>query len=141
MFGRSAVLSLFLISLGGQFCLAADPTTRTVHVGLLMPGMPNAVFDAFVEGMNGRGYVDGKNLVIEQRWAKGRFEDLPRLAKELVDLKVDIIVTATIDEPAPLSKPQRRFQSSLRAAPIRSLVGLSPASRDPEATSPASPSC
>ena len=97
MFSRSAVLSLFLISVGGQFCLAADPTTRTVHVGLLMPGMPNAVFDAFVEGMNSRGYVDGKNLVIEQRWAKGRFEDLPRLAKELVDLKVDIIVTATID--------------------------------------------
>ena len=40
------------------------------------------------------GYVEGQNIVIEYRWAEGRFERLPELAAELVRLKVDVIVTA-----------------------------------------------
>ena len=76
-------------------CLAADAQRRPAHVGILLPGIPNPVFTAFQRGMQDLGYVEGKNLVIEQRWAMGRFDDLPRLAQELVDLKVDVIVTAT----------------------------------------------
>jgi len=41
--------------------------------------------------MRDLGYVEGRNLVIEQRWANGTYGDLPRLAQELVDLKVDVI--------------------------------------------------
>ena len=40
------------------------------------------------------GYVEGKNLVIEWRFADGKLERLPGLAAELVQLKVDVIVTA-----------------------------------------------
>ena len=45
-------------------------------------------------GLRDRGYVEGKNIVIEFRWAEGRFERLPDLAVELVRLKVDVLVTA-----------------------------------------------
>jgi putative tryptophan/tyrosine transport system substrate-binding protein len=48
---------------------------------------------AFVEGLRDRGWIEGRNLVIEYRWAEGRPERLSRLADELVRLKVDVIVT------------------------------------------------
>ena len=49
---------------------------------------------AFLRGMQALGYVEGKNLVIEWRFAEGRTELLPVLAEELVRLQVDVIVTS-----------------------------------------------
>jgi putative ABC transport system substrate-binding protein len=49
---------------------------------------------AFVDELRKLGYVDGKNIVIEYRWAEGHFDRLPQLAAELVAAKVNIIVTA-----------------------------------------------
>ncbi len=49
--------------------------------------------DAFHTGLRELGYVDGKNIAIEYRWAEGKYERLPALAAELVALKVDLIVT------------------------------------------------
>ena len=51
-------------------------------------------FGAFPRGMRDLGYVEGKNLVIEWRFADGKFEHLPGLATEVVRLKVDVIVAA-----------------------------------------------
>jgi putative ABC transport system substrate-binding protein len=48
--------------------------------------------EAFRKGMRELGYVEGSNLVIEWRYADGKFERLPDLAAELVRLKVDVIV-------------------------------------------------
>jgi putative ABC transport system substrate-binding protein len=50
---------------------------------------------AFPRGMRELGYVKGKNLVIEWRFADGKFERLPDLAAELVRLKVDVIVSGS----------------------------------------------
>ena len=53
------------------------------------PAGPEA---AFLQGLRDLGYEDGRNIVIEYRWAAGRTERLPALAEELVRLKVDVIV-------------------------------------------------
>jgi putative tryptophan/tyrosine transport system substrate-binding protein len=49
-------------------------------------------FEAFRQGLRELGYIEGKNISIESRYAEGRFERFPALAEELVRLKVEIIV-------------------------------------------------
>jgi putative ABC transport system substrate-binding protein len=51
-------------------------------------------FDAFRQGLRDLGYVEGQNIVIESRWADGDYKRLPTLAKELVSLNLDLIVSA-----------------------------------------------
>ena len=53
-----------------------------------------ARLEAFRQGLRELGYVEGKNIVIEYRWAEGKAERLPALLDELVRLKVDVIVTS-----------------------------------------------
>jgi putative ABC transport system substrate-binding protein len=50
--------------------------------------------EAFRQGLRALGYVEGKSIVVEFRYAEGKFDRLPALAAELVRLKVDVIVTA-----------------------------------------------
>jgi putative tryptophan/tyrosine transport system substrate-binding protein len=61
------------------------------RIGLL--GVHKGSFDGIVRSLAERGYVDGKTVVIEQRQAEGQLERLPALARELVSLPVDIIVS------------------------------------------------
>src|SRR4029077_8139935 len=49
--------------------------------------------EAFRQGLRERGYVEGKNIVIEWRYGEGNVDRLPAVAAELVRLKVDLIVT------------------------------------------------
>ena len=79
----------------------APPATagKIWRVGFLaLPGRPadldSHYYAAFKHGMRELGYVEGKNLIIEWRWAEGRPERLPDFAAELVRLKVDLIATA-----------------------------------------------
>ena len=59
---------------------------------------------AFGEGLASMGYVDGRNVRIEFRWADGEYERLPKLAAELVALDVDVIVTSGGDRPTIAAK-------------------------------------
>jgi putative ABC transport system substrate-binding protein len=72
----------------------AEAQLETVRrIGVLTGGSPPSHRAALTEALRERGYVEGRNLVIESRWAEGRPESLPGLAAELVRLKVDVIVT------------------------------------------------
>ena len=53
----------------------------------------NPASRGFARGMRDRGYVEGKNLIIEWRTAEGRFERFPEIVRELVSIPVDVIVT------------------------------------------------
>lgn len=70
---------------------------RVYRIGYLSPASPSvrAPFDAFREALRGFGYVEGRNLIIEARWADGNLAALPALARSLVELKVDVICAAT----------------------------------------------
>lgn len=60
----------------------------------LGPNPIHAFTRAFIHGLRDLGWFDGRNIVIEHRSAEGRPERLPALLREVVDLQVDIIVTA-----------------------------------------------
>ncbi|MSP39186.1 MAG: hypothetical protein EXR70_11910 [Deltaproteobacteria bacterium] len=74
----------------------AQQSARIPRIGILVTP-PASVMSARVEAFRRRlrelGYVEGKNIVIEYRYAEGKLERLPDLAAELVRLKVDVIVT------------------------------------------------
>src|SRR3954452_7196847 len=72
-----------------------SPQARMPHVGYLMDRSGFGAFDeAFVQGLRQNGYVVGQNVVIEYRWTDSKSERLPALAADLVNQKVDVIVTA-----------------------------------------------
>jgi ABC-type uncharacterized transport system substrate-binding protein len=64
-------------------------------IGFLGVASPNAPYlAAFHQGLRETGYVERQNVSIEYRWAEGRYEQLPALAADLVDRKVDVIATS-----------------------------------------------
>ena len=76
----------------------AQPAAKVPRIGFLSPSSSSdpripVRLGAFREGLRELGYVEGQNILIESRWAEGRYDRLPGLAAELVNLRVDIIVT------------------------------------------------
>ena len=89
----------FILAVGGAaawpLAARAQQAGKVPRIGYLSPvGRTGAVFrdEAFQQGLRELGYVDGANIVIEYRFAEGKFDRLPALAAELVQLKVDVIV-------------------------------------------------
>jgi putative ABC transport system substrate-binding protein len=81
---------------GGAVAEAQQPA-RIPRIGILIPASASfysARVEAFRQRLRELGYVEGKNIVIEYRYAEGKLERLPDLAAELVQPKVDVIVTA-----------------------------------------------
>ena len=75
----------------------AQGAGRIYRIGFLWDSpavWPNAL-DGFRQGLRDLGWVEGRNVTIEYRWAEGHFDRLPALAEELVRLKVDVMVAPT----------------------------------------------
>jgi len=76
---------------------SAQQQAKVPRIGYLGTASPSAVsarVEAFRQGLRELGYAEGKNIVIEWRYAEGKLDHLPALAAELVRLKVDIIVAS-----------------------------------------------
>ena len=81
----------------------AQQQARVPVIGFL--GLASAAtypgpLEAFHEGLRDQGYVEGKNVAIEYRWALGNYEKLAPLAAELARMGVDVIVAAGGPSPA-----------------------------------------
>jgi putative ABC transport system substrate-binding protein len=76
---------------------AQQPTKKVSVIGVLRTDSPSifaARNEVFRQGLRDLGYVEGKNIIIEYRYAEGKLDRLPDLVAELVRLRVDVIVTA-----------------------------------------------
>jgi len=90
------ILSLLLGILAAPLCAGAQQPAKAPRIALLSGGSassPSLDIDAFRWQLRELGYVEGHNVVIEYRYAEGRYDRFPDLAAELVRLGVDIIVT------------------------------------------------
>src|SRR6266540_1620242 len=83
------VVSTVLLAL--SFPADAQQPVKLRRIGFLAGA--SSIHPAFIQGIHDLGYVEGKNIVIEPRYAEGNLDRLSELAAELVRLKVDIIVT------------------------------------------------
>ena len=87
-----AVILVTFVSVSAHLANAQQPA-KLPRIGLLRAGSPpDPMIEAFRQGLRDLGYVEGKNIVIEYRWAEGKNERLPDLAADLVRLEVDVIV-------------------------------------------------
>jgi putative ABC transport system substrate-binding protein len=103
---RSAMLDMrrreFITLIGvaaGVWPLAAraqEPIRKIRRLGLLQPGLPESSFGkAMRDRLRALGYLEGRDIVLETRWAEGKAERLTELAVELASLKLDAIVAFT----------------------------------------------
>ena len=86
------LITIFLIT---GFAAAQQPkkVPRIGFLGATSPSTISARVEAFRQGLRELGYVEGKSIFIDWRFAEGKADRLPALAAELVRLKVDVIVT------------------------------------------------
>ncbi len=84
--------------LGAALAVEAQQAEKVWRIGLLDFGVPDSAevarWKAFRERLRDLGYVEGQNVLFEARWGSGQVSRLPSLAAELINAKVDIIVTA-----------------------------------------------
>ena len=95
---KAAVLSILLLVVSlAVIAEAQQPTGKVPRIGYLTAATSSGMrprTDAFRQGLRELGYVEGKNIVIEWRFAEGKYDRLAALAANLVQLKVDLIVSA-----------------------------------------------
>ena len=98
---KAGLLSILLlvVLLAVAVISEAQQAGKVPRIGILAPGSSafptSAYHDSFRQGLRELGYIEGKNIFIEIRYAEGKQDRLSDIATELVKLKVDVIVTAT----------------------------------------------
>jgi putative ABC transport system substrate-binding protein len=121
---RSVLIALGAGAIAAPLSAFAQRSGKSAVVGFFYFGSRQSAIDAgrypaFVQGMRELGYVEGKNLVIEARFADGKPERTPPLAAELLKLNPDVIVATG-------SATYRALQLSTSAVPIVLTVGVDP---------------
>ena len=121
IFVVTLALGLLTSPLGAE----AQQAGKVYRVGFL--GNSTAALEAnlvgpFREGLRELGYVEGRNILIEYRWAEGRYERFPALIAELIAMKVDVIVTA--GTPASLAVRKATTSIPLVMAAVGDPIGV-----------------
>ena len=90
----SILVAVVLLAVG--VIAEAQQPKKVPRIGFLSttPALSAPLLEAFRQGLRELGYVEGKNIVFEFRYAEEKLDRLPELAAELVRLKVDVIVAA-----------------------------------------------
>ena len=117
-----AVVLVFVLEACSPAAHAQQPT-KIPRIGYVRvvgtPSTPGPNVDAFRHGLRDLGYVEGKNIVIEFRYAEGNRERVPSLVAELVQQKVDVLISG--DEPA-----IRVAKEATKTIPIVMVINLDP---------------
>src|SRR6266498_805959 len=90
-------LALITLLLAFGFPSAAQQPKKVPRIGYLRvvgePSIPGRNVDAFLQGLKDLGYVEGKNMLIEFRYAEGKRDRIPGLVADLAQLKVNVLVS------------------------------------------------
>jgi putative ABC transport system substrate-binding protein len=86
----AAMIIFTVVSLG---VVNAQQTAKISRIGVLAD-FSSPQLDALRQGLRDLGYIEGQNLLIEYRYAEGRYERIPELVAELLGLKIDVILTS-----------------------------------------------
>jgi putative tryptophan/tyrosine transport system substrate-binding protein len=94
---RTIGFLVILSILAALLAAHAQSVAKTPRIGILNPAFdPHPPLEAFRQGLHDLGYVEGHTMVLEYRFADGRFERLPEFAAELVRLQVDVILAVGV---------------------------------------------
>ncbi|MBI4123432.1 MAG: ABC transporter substrate-binding protein [Betaproteobacteria bacterium] len=112
----------------------AQPPAKIHRIGFLgnsTPVLEANLVGPFREGLRDLGYVEGRNITIDYRWAEGNYERFPDLIGQLIALKVEVIVTA--GTPATLAVKRARTSAPLVMIAVGDPVGtgIVPSLREP----------
>jgi putative tryptophan/tyrosine transport system substrate-binding protein len=108
----------------------AQQSEKTPRIGLLGSYSPTSpLYKEFRQGLRELGYIEGKSILIEERYAQGNLDRLPELARELADLNVNVMFVGAIKPCGRQRKRPTLFPSLCRRV-IHSIVSWR-ASRDP----------
>jgi ABC-type uncharacterized transport system substrate-binding protein len=119
----------------GPYAVDAQAADKIPQIGFLSgTDGPSAYSRSFLQGLRERGYVEGRNVVVEFRFAAGKNQRLPDLASDLVRAGVDVIVTGSTPATVAAMQATLRFRSSSGLPRIRSRKESSPAWRIRAAT-------
>ena len=96
---RHTFVAGVLSGLAAPITAGAQQAGKVYRIGWINTASPGWQDDAFRERLRELGYSEGQNIVTDWRWVEGRFDQLPRIAAELVNLKVDLIVAGKPRQP------------------------------------------
>ena len=117
-----SLLTLLLLAMG-TFA-EAQQRTKIPRIGFLNAGSVTTSQKGFLHEFRNLGYIEGKTVAIEYRFADGKLDRVPALSDELVGIKVDVLVTDGLNDALACQERYRNYPPSYFWEPYLILSGL-----------------